>query len=496
MVSELATLFCATPPGKHKMLKPLWKDFQFQEHQITGIEWMRNRENSFPSGGILCDEMGLGKTIQILGLMKHTSAKKTLLFAPLCTLDQWQTTAEKAGICVWRSSESEATWEAPKNFNPQAKQLYLVNYERAVARQLLVIRKIWDRVVFDEAHRLGSIKNKSFLLAKKIDAEHKWFLTATPIVNRLENVICLFSLLGHTKIPKDLKSMKPLIQESVLCRRMSDLRGIIPSLPNEAEQITHHLDFDTDDEAQFYRGIQGIIQKRWKALEQEQGSMTEMFRLIMRLRQISIHPQVYISAKKKSWPGFQREDWLTPSTKFNKLENLIMKDATKPHKWIVFCHFHQEMELLQDFLEDCPVVNECQIYNGSLSANEKRQVLQDTHVQLAGVQQEILLVQLQSGGVGLNLQHFDRIVFMGPWWTAALMDQAIGRAVRIGQTEQVIVHHILLKEEETFNIDKRMLEAAEQKRSMCSYFLSMSSTGIPEPNPLPPQAPVESVPVQ
>jgi SNF2 family DNA or RNA helicase len=68
-----------------------------------------------------------------------------------------------------------------------------------------------------------------------------------------------------------------------------------------------------------------------------------------------------------------------------------------------------------------------------------------------------------SGGVGLNLQHFDRVVFMGPWWTAALMDQAIGRAVRIGQTKKVLVHHLVLKEEESTNIDLMMLEKAEMK---------------------------------
>jgi SNF2 family DNA or RNA helicase len=92
--------------------------------------------------------------------------------------------------------------------------------------------------------------------------------------------------------------------------------------------------------------------------------------------------------------------------------------------------------------------------------------------ELLGFQQEVLLAQLVSGGVGLNLQHFDRVVFMGPWWTAALMDQAIGRAVRIGQTEKVIVHHIILKEEETINIDKMMIEKAETKRSLCELFLS------------------------
>jgi hypothetical protein len=92
---------------------------------------------------------------------------------------------------------------------------------------------------------------------------------------------------------------------------------------------------------------------------------------------------------------------------------------------------------------------------------------------LAAGEQEVLLVQLQAGGVGLNLQHFDRIAFMGPWWTAALMDQAIGRAVRIGQKEQVMVHHISLKEEQmdSLNIDRFMHEKADKKRNLCMDFL-------------------------
>ena len=67
---------------------------------------------------------------------------------------------------------------------------------------------------------------------------------------------------------------------------------------------------------------------------------------------------------------------------------------------------------------------------------------------------------------------------MGPWWTAALMDQAVGRAVRIGQTEQVYVHHITLKEEEldSLNVDRFMLEKADKKRDLCNEFLLATHT--------------------
>jgi SNF2 family DNA or RNA helicase len=87
--------------------------------------------------------------------------------------------------------------------------------------------------------------------------------------------------------------------------------------------------------------------------------------------------------------------------------------------------------------------------------------------------------------VGLNLQEFDRIIFTGPWWTQAIIEQGIGRAVRIGQTQQVVVHHLLLKREETMvdktvvmNIDKKMNEKAKEKYALNNYYLSLADNSV------------------
>jgi SNF2 family DNA or RNA helicase len=458
-------------------LKPLWNGFRYQDHQTTGVNWMVEREALSPSGGILCDEMGLGKTIQLLGVMKETKANATLLLAPLCTLDQWQDTAERCGFCVWRCHSSKQEWELPKNFRPGAKHLYVVNYERAVSRPLLVNQRIWPRVVFDEAHKMAQPQGSLHLFAKEqVSAKTRWFLTATPVVNSLRDAISLFQLLGHENVSASrLEHLEGLIKDHVLCRRMDDLRGIISGLPEAAVEHNHILDFETSEEEEFYRGIQGILQRRFRMLQHEEGGQQEMFRLIMRLRQISIHPQVYIGARKREWRTYGRQDWEDPSTKFVKLKALIEGQSASPHRWLVFCHFHEEMELLQEYLmTECPVVRECSLYSGAQSQKEKAAAIATSKEMLVGSQQEVLCVQLQSGGVGLNLQHCDRIVFMGPWWTAALMDQAIGRAVRIGQNEQVEVHHLILKEEASMNIDRRMLDAAERKRDLCSRFLQLA----------------------
>jgi SNF2 family DNA or RNA helicase len=85
------------------------------------------------------------------------------------------------------------------------------------------------------------------------------------------------------------------------------------------------------------------------------------------------------------------------------------------------------------------------------------------------------LLQLQAGGVGLNLQEYDRIIFVSPWWTAALMDQAIARAVRIGQTQVVHIYHLRLDAEadSTINIDDLVNQKAEQKRKMLEALFSL-----------------------
>jgi len=79
-----------------------------------------------------------------------------------------------------------------------------------------------------------------------------------------------------------------------------------------------------------------------------------------------------------------------------------------------------------------------------------------------------MLIQLQAGGVGLNLQEYDRIIFISPWWTSALIDQAVARAVRMGQKKVVHVYHLHLEaeQENTINIDAMVNEKAEQKRVM------------------------------
>jgi SNF2 family DNA or RNA helicase len=208
-------------------------------------------------------------------------------------------------------------------------------------------------------------------------------------------------------------------------------------------------------------------------------SSAEAFKLLLRLRQISVHPQVYINAKRREDIGYNREDWLNTSTKLDKINEIISDDdTTKVHKYIIFCQFNDEMALIRQYLlNECLVDDEnILLYNGSMTQKERAEVLAKSK---ETTETTVMLLQLQAGGVGLNLQEYDRIIFVSPWWTSALMDQAIARAVRMGQTEVVKVYHLRLaaENEATINIDELVNAKAEEKRKMLEKLFLMCSQG-------------------
>ncbi len=414
--------------------------------------------------------MGLGKTIQMVGLIKAANIvagglKNTLFLGPLPVVEQWRATAAKAGLNCWMPTKN-SRWEPVGKMKLHAPNLFLVNYESAANKPSLFKDRVWDRVVCDEAHRLAN-KGVSWRMVESIPCARRWFLTATPIVNKKADLHALFALLGAPYKEETASTY-------IMARTMEQLRPTMPHLPKPAIEKTYTLDFETEDEAEFYRGIQGQVVRRWKAQLADGGATAlDRLRLIMRLRQISLHPQIYIDSRRTSLGPklYTRPDWIDPSTKFEGIRGLIEHD-TVPKKWILFCHFHKEMEMLKDFLSYSDKVGRIWLYSGKMTAAARTTVLADTELPLQDGKHEILLIQLQSGGTGLNLQHFQNIVFSGPWWTAALMQQAVGRAVRIGQKNQVTVFHMVLKEEGGLNIDKLMKTKAAAKGKMCAEVLA------------------------
>ena len=434
-------------------------------------------------GGFQCDEMGLGKTIQIASVMLNNPLGTTLVIAPLAMINTWSTVLQRVGFSVFevRGKSGKMAWELmddsefglPRCFFRFRPAVFITNYEKLNSSPSL-FKQIWGRIVLDEGHK---IRNGGGLIAKaarKLVASVRWVVTGTPLVNSFRDVVTLLAFLG-VPVSKQMRwepRFLKFLPQILIHRSLDSLRESISDAPPVPEIHEVVLPFETEAEEDFYYGVQGATESMTKKYSSDLLDQSRMFLVLLRLRQISVHPQVYINARRrKEGRDYGRVDWGGPSTKLIEIRRIIERDSAlkdgKAHKYIIFCQFMDEMNIIAEYLKTEELIaEECIMkYNGEMSYTERNEVLARSK---ACEERAVMLIQLQAGGVGLNLQEYDRVIFVSPWWTAALMDQAIARAVRMGQCEVVKVYHLRLEAENTstINIDSVVNAKAAEKRVM------------------------------
>lgn len=481
-------------------LRPLWSGFSYFQHQTDGINWMLDKEINgtlvpnrtgssevLVRGGLQCDDMGLGKTIQITSCIVNNIKPLSLLLAPLAMIQTWVDVLIKARCSVYTIDSKTGLWvlqnpdsPIPRHFIKLRPSVYISNYEKLYNKASLFNSYSWNRIVLDEAHKIRNGDGQIARSARRLSSDIRWVVTGTPLVNSLKDVVSLLAFLGvpHSPLFRWEPRYLRILPHLLLHRSLDSLRSSIKGAPPVPVIHTEVLPFTTEEEEEFYFGVQGATESLGKKYSTELLSSSEAFKLLIRLRQISVHPQVYINAKRREDDGYDREDWLQSSTKLDRIKQIISEDDShQTHKYLIFCQFNDEMSLIRQYL-----LNECLIedenilmYNGSMNQTERNKVLARSK---SVDEKMVLLIQLQAGGVGLNLQEYDRIVFVSPWWTSALMDQAIARAVRIGQVNTVHVYHLHLNAESAtaVNIDVLVGAKADEKRKMLLKLFNYCST--------------------
>jgi len=328
-------------------LKPLWSGFSYFPHQLEGIRWMMDRERTgVPCdgktirGGFQCDDMGLGKTIQVAAVIVNHVQPHTLLFAPLAMIDTWTGVLQRSGCVVYQVSPSTRAWErvpstwglAPHWFNRERPAVFVTNYEKlhGPAARSLFSGYTWNRIVLDEAHKIRNGKSRMSTAARAIPAAYRWAVTGTPLVNSLKDVVALLAFLG---VPCDKQfRWEPRflhwLPSLLLHRSLDSLRSVIAGAPPVPVVHDVVLPFSSEEEEEFYLGVQGIVSESLAGKYKKDVPPAEMFKLLLRLRQISVHPQIYIDAMRRESASYDRPDWTAGSTKLDALHRILEGDAS------------------------------------------------------------------------------------------------------------------------------------------------------------------------
>lgn len=395
-------------------------------HQVAGVEWLVKRENAETKGGLLCDEMGLGKTIQMIETMKRNKKYHTLVVVPKSIVHQWKSEFEKFApsfnICVYDGPNRKFDPFCEAVICPYSVLVDLVKYR-------------WDRVILDEGHEIRNPKSLVYKNAMLINSNIKWILTGTPVFNRMRDFVVLCGFIGLSR--KRVQAYTDDIREEYVLRRVK--KDMVPMEFSNVE-----LDMYESE------------RKLYEEVYDDMSSYETVLEWILRCRQVCSWPQTYYDGIHKKYGG-ELQIWKGSTAKIDTLVAMIKRHPNE--KTLVFTQFTGESLEIQRRLGENTF-----ILNGQ--TKDRDYVINTFKKAPNGA---VFIIQIKTGGVGLNLQEATRVYITQPSWNPAIELQAIARSHRNGQTKKVIVKKLVYAQADS--IDNEMIELQSFKSKICAQVL-------------------------
>lgn len=421
---------------------------QYRPFQVAGIAYMRER-----AATLLADQMGLGKTIQVLGLINsRADLQNILLIVPATLKTNWLREFTK-----WHTGNLTAEIATAKSL-PESR-VVIINYDILHRHLDRLLARQWDLVVLDEAHFIKSEKaRRSRTATALVDAAPmKLMLTGTPLLNRPAE---LWNLISHLdpqtwgprqKWPfflrycaarkgpfgwdltgaSNLEALQETLRATIMCRRLKS--EVLTELPAKQRQVI---------ELPQPPGLRVVTdaQQRWEKLLEWQ---TEL-RLRVELAKASDDPQDYKDAvadlRQGTLAAFEEMSKIRHDEALRKLPACLehLEEAVASSgKVVVFGHHKDVLHAVRDAFGETAV-----LLTGDSSERERQEAI-DRFQSDPGI--KVFVGSILAAGLGITLTTASHCVFVELSWRPSDITQAEDRLHRIGQTDSVLVQHLVLE---------------------------------------------------
>jgi len=419
------------------------------EFQRLGTQWLATN-----AGCMLLDEMGLGKTKQAIDAAM-TLCLPMVIVCPNTVKRNWEEELEKHGrfiVDVPTGTTKQRggqilSWESMALPN----RAIILNYE---ALRYFPDEFWWackgTILILDEAHRVKNGQAKVSKIIKAARPERIWLLTGTPVANRPEDVWHLVHLVrpgllgwnwstfeknhierdywGGIKGYRDLETVRNQLAKVSMGRKKVD----VVDLPEKVFE-SRVIELNVDEKRAYKTMTKDLV--AWVESEVPEAGPTvaqakTLSSRFIRLRQIA---DGFISEGAEGRQAFVK----TPSKITEAIQ--VWEDAGRPRA-VFWCQY---LPVIDELCRRLGAISSPKSMVRRIDGRVEEQKRRDSIGSWKVTDRACLVVQMDTGGEGINLQASSFQVFVDVPMTPRQRMQCVDRLHRIGQGETVTVVDIL-----------------------------------------------------
>ena len=409
---------------------------ELRRYQLFGAKYVLRQGKT-----LLGDEMGLGKTIQALAVFSDLRAKGETHFLVVCpasVLVNWQRETEKhtdlPSIIIhgWDKTLELDQWRLQGGVG-------ITNFE-SIKGFVDIMDFTFGAMVVDEAH---FVKNPQAQRTKALIAASEFtgrivYMTGTPLENRVDEMCFLVGCL-RSDIAAKVAEMKTLSTTDKFKAELAPvyLRRIRSDVLTELPDLIESEDW----------------------LEPTKEELKAYFN--------AVQSGNFMAMRRVSWDvNVGDEGESVSSSKAGRLLELCDEARAEGSKVLVFSFFIDTLQKICTLLGDRALGP----ITGSLPVPARQELIDSFTESEAG---KVLVAQVQAGGVGLNIQSANVVIFAEPQIKPSMENQAISRAYRMGQVRDVQVHRLLCVN----TIDERIMKILSSKQVEFDAYAEESVVG-------------------
>lgn len=406
---------------------------------------------------LLADEMGLGKTVEAIATLETLGAFPAIVVCPASLKLNWQ-----REVAAWLPHRSVSVFAAT---NEEAKSdITIINYD-ILAKHVAALRALKPQaVVFDEGHLLKTAKCQRSVAARQLrrGVPVRLLLTGTPILNTPSELLNPLTIIGRlddlggfwhfverycggkevtrtvrggaTKQGWDISGASNLRELAGRLRATCMVRRRKADVLAELPPKTHTLlpvDLPPVVRAEYdgaQRDVLAWIAKRAGRDPQFRATLAGLdddARLAAVLHRAQTAAER--AAQAEELVKIEALKQISARGKLAAAEEWIGNLLATGEKLVVFAWHQQILDALAQIFP-APVIS------GETPVAQRQPIVDRFQRDRA---QPLVLMNLLAGGVGLTLTAASHVLLLELPWTPALLDQAVDRLHRIGQSRAV-----------------------------------------------------------